>query len=111
MAVYGLFYGGGSYSFFMEDRDVEVWNTIADAKESLRARYNGWDRVHYALEDESNGVVFPAVDAGACILILEVKRGRHKKGYAPSAHVNAIGDLTLRFKKDGSFRSVRLERF
>lgn len=115
MALYGLFYGGPSYSHFMEDEDVEVFTSIERAKLQLIDRFNGRGWVDYATpgEDGKGGfTIFPAVTEDAHILILDIVRGRGKKGYNPGAHGDPIGDLTLRMaKRLGHPYGVRYERF
>lgn len=116
MAVYGLFYGGASYPYMMDDDDVEKFSSLHVAKASLMERHaTGWDYVEPATlreGEQPRSLFFPMVADNARILILDAVKGRGKKGYNPGAHVDPIGELTLRIGvRTGRAYGVRYEKF
>lgn len=51
MKVYGLFHGGHSYAMWQCNRDVEEFNSIKEAKDTLYERYHGWNSYYPCIDE------------------------------------------------------------
>ncbi|WP_436776074.1 hypothetical protein [Yinghuangia sp. YIM S09857] len=111
MTVYGLFYWGGGMPQMMEEEDLEVWNTVDDARRSLMDRYGiGRDRVEYVCGEGSGTFDFPCVPADAHMLVW-VRRGRHTaNSEVPSAHDYPDEIWTLKISQGWGVYGVKRQR-
>lgn len=58
MKVYGLWYGGSSYSAPEVERDTEEFNSIQEAKDTFQRRYDNDDYATPCVSDESEMHLF-----------------------------------------------------
>jgi hypothetical protein len=65
--VYGLWYGGASYSA-PDHADLELFDSIEAAKEELRSRFNGRGKINY-VNSELDECGTPGVDETSEMLL------------------------------------------
>ena len=111
MAVYALWYGGASYSSRLEDGDVEAFPSLQEARAALLCRYNDRSSSVYPTDEERRVLNFPCVTDDAYMLILEIKRGKHKEGYNPGAHGEPLELWSMKINGDDVAYAVKREKF